>query len=239
MIVLLSWVWYAITDPLLKEQQLWIDLYLEDPDLVFTPPEWFVPYDLASAPTQASYWINEVLPYEQDRNADTYLVIPQLWLVAPIVTVPEWSYDYTTMKSWREIAINKYLQQWVMQYVWSIQPWYRWKHINFAHSNYFASDPGRYKSIFANIIALDPGDEIRYFVRSFGGEYERIRYTVTDSYHTWPSNVSVLQWDGEWADAMIFGCTYWVDGRWIVEATLMWEPKWVSSRWLWNSFKWA
>ena len=220
--VLSWWCTFALTDPLIKEQELGIDLYLESSNLVFTEPDRFVASELETASRDASYWIDEVLPYPEDRNKDLYVVVPQLWLVAPIVVVPEDSIDFHTMKSGREIAINKYLQNGVLQYVGSVQPWYWWKRIDFAHSNYYMSDPGRYKSVFATLMALDPGDEFWYFQRQWS-TYQLYRYQVTKSFHIWPSNTSVLQRDGEWADALLFWCTHGIDGRWVVEWTYIWE----------------
>lgn len=48
------------------------------PSLDFFPPDWFRPTDLESASEDASYWIDEVLPYEQHRFANTYIVIPTM-----------------------------------------------------------------------------------------------------------------------------------------------------------------
>ena len=38
-------------------------------------PTWLQASALSVAPTQASHWINTI-PYSQDRNADSYVVIP-------------------------------------------------------------------------------------------------------------------------------------------------------------------
>ena len=38
-------------------------------------PTWLQASSLSEAPTEASHWINTI-PYEQDRNADSYVVIP-------------------------------------------------------------------------------------------------------------------------------------------------------------------
>jgi hypothetical protein len=69
---------FALTDPLIKEQQLGVDLFLESPSLLWQPPTWLQPTSLANASEDASYWIEQVLPYEEDRYHDIYMVIPQL-----------------------------------------------------------------------------------------------------------------------------------------------------------------
>jgi hypothetical protein len=217
---------FALTDPAIKEQQLWVDLFLESPSLLWTPPTWLQPTTLENASEDPYYWINQVLPYEQDRNHDIYMVIPQLWSVMPIIQIPEWSADYELMKSWWQIDINKYLVGGSLEYVSSVAPWNRWKRVDFAHSNNFRSSPGRYNNIFANLMALDPNDQVWYFVKWSDGEFDLFKYVVEKSYNTSPTNVQALLRDGDGADALIFWCTHWLDGRWMIEATYMWDPVW-------------
>jgi len=228
--VLLWWVLvsdsFAITDVYVREQQIGVDLFLELDSLEYTPPTRFVPHTLSSAPESASYWINDVLPFAQDRNEDIYLVIPQLWLVTPIVSIPKWSSDFNNMVSGWEIWINKYLKWWIIEYVNSVSPWHWGKRIDFWHSNYFKTDDGRYKSIFANLMSLDPNDQAWYFVKNNSGWYDLHKYVVTSSYHTYPNNVWILKRDGEWADALIFWCTHGLDWRRIIEATSLSAPIW-------------
>lgn len=59
-----------------------------------------------------------------------------------------------------------------------------------------------------------------YYVKQPGDRYKLFKYTITSSYPTNPSNVSALAWDGDGADALIFGCYHGLDGRWMIEATL-------------------
>lgn len=212
---------FAITDPAIKNP--WLDLYLEAAWLDWTTPTWFQPHDQNTAPQDLNYWLN-ILPYSQDKWASTYIVIPWLGLISPIMEIPEWSADYTNMLAWREIPINNYLRSWVLEYVSSSDPGSVWKRIDFAHSNHFTSDPWRYKTIFANLMWLDPGDQVRYFDKQADGSYELFKYNITSSYPTHPGNVQALQWDWEWADALIFWCYHWLDWRWMIEASYMWVP---------------
>ena len=218
---------FWLTDPSIKEQQLWIDLFLESPSLIWTPPTWLQPTTLDQASEDALYWINEVLPYEEDRYNDVYMVIPQLGVVVPIIDIPKWTNDYELMKSGGQIDINKYLVGWAIEYVSSVAPWEWGKRIDFAHSNNFRSSPGRYNNIFANLMALDPNDQVWYFVKQWNWSFALHKYVVEKSYNTTPSNVQALLWDGDGADALIFGCTHGLDGRWMIEATYLWEATWV------------
>jgi len=70
-------------------------------------------------------------------------------------------------------------------------------------------------------MALDAGDQVWYFVKQPDNRYKLFKYEVKKSYPTNPSNVAALAWDGDGADALIFGCYYGLDGRWMIEATYM------------------
>lgn len=214
----------AVTDPYVKEQQLWIDLYFESDSLVYTPPEWLKPVALEDAPEDISHWLYNVLPYPEDRDENVYLVIPQLGLITPVVSIPPGSADFNNMVKGKEIPINNYLKWGIIEYVNSVSPWYRGKRVDFWHSNYYKSDNGRYKSIFANLMALDVGDEVWYYVKQPDGAYKLFKYDVMKSYPTHPSNVQALQWDGDGADALIFGCYHGLDGRRMIEATYQGTP---------------
>ncbi len=217
---------YGLSDISAKEAIYW-DLFLESASLVYTPPTWFQPHSLSSAPTDASYWINDVLPYEEDRYEDIYLVIPQLWLVTPVVQIPKWGSDYTNMKNWYQIDINKYLVSWIIEYASSVKPWYWGKRIDFWHSNYFKDKAWRYKSIFASLMALDPGDQAWYFVKNQSWGYDLERYQVDQSFNVNPTEwVKYMARDEEGADALIFWCTHWLDWRWMILASYMGEPMW-------------
>ncbi|MBP6257127.1 hypothetical protein KA405_05520 [Patescibacteria group bacterium] len=50
---------------------------MESPGLVRETPSWFYPQYINSASRDIAFW-KKVLPYEEDRYADMYMVIPQL-----------------------------------------------------------------------------------------------------------------------------------------------------------------
>jgi hypothetical protein len=211
---------FALTDPAIKNP--WLNLYLQDSSLVREKPDRFKPKNLSLAPRDISYW-KKVLPYEADRYADIYMVIPQLGLITPIQQIPRDSGDWSSMVNGHEISINKYLQWGIIEYAGSVAPGHRGNRIDFGHSNYFKNDSGRYKTVFANLMWLDEQDEVWYFVRN-GDEYVLHRYVVTASYPTKPSNVAALSRDGNGADAVIFWCYNGLAGRWMIEATYMGTP---------------
>jgi hypothetical protein len=53
-------------------------------------------------------------------------------------------------------------------------------------------------------MALDPNDQVWYFVKQSNGEFKLFKYLVEKSYNTSPTNVQALLWDGSGADALIF-----------------------------------
>jgi sortase (surface protein transpeptidase) len=115
-----------------------------------------------------------------------------------------------------------------MEYAWTSINWFWkvWNKVIFAHSSYFKSDNGRYKTDFQKIIELDPGEEIWIFEKNINWDYTRYRYKTINSYNTKPTNVSVLKpWI--WKNLTLFTCTpiWWISWRWIVEAKFIDEEK--------------
>lgn len=217
-------VTFSLTDPSIKNP--WLDLYLEAESLEWTPPSRFMPQSLQTAPRDITFWKN-ILPDERDRYADQYLVIPQLGLVTPINKIPEGNSDRHALINGGLIAENKYLKGGIIEYPGSTAPGYRWNRVDFGHSNYYKTDDGRFKTVFANLMRLDPNDEVWYFVRQPDDSYTLFRYLVTASYPTYPNDGQALAWDNDGADAVIFGCYHGVDGRWIVKASYVGDPLWV------------
>ena len=57
-------------------------------------------------------------------------------------------------------------------------------------------------------MALDENDQVWYFVKQSDGSYNLFKYLVTASYPTSPNNASILDWDGNGADLIWYGCYY-------------------------------
>lgn len=190
---------------------------LKWPTIEYLSPSWFTPFSLDTAPESVNYWLG-LLP-EQDRSRELYIVMPTLWLVAPVIQVPAGSADYATMQGGGEIDINSYLLDGVMHYPGTPLPDQEGNIVIFGHSNFYAAKPGRYKTIFADIMNLDaiPEDEIWLFMKQEQGSYELYKYRIKKSYDTVPTDIWILepQWGKE---LTVFACTNGLAGRWILRA---------------------
>jgi len=204
------------TFALTPKEEKWV-ITLKSPWLTWEAPEWVTPFPLDEAPQDVDYWTS-IIPFEEDKDSDVYIVMPTIWVVAPIVFVPEWTKDYLDMVSWKQIDINKYLDRWAMHYAKTGMPGDVGNPVIFAHSNFFANWVGDYKTIFADIMNLDvsPLDEMWFFVREEWKEkYELRKFEITQSYETVPTDVGVMrpQW---WKEVTVFACTNWLAWRWIL-----------------------
>lgn len=190
---------------------------LTSPSLSYESPDRFTPFSLEEAPEELSYWV-ALLPYEEDRNDDVYIVLPTLWLISPVAFVPEESTDRTNMVLGKEIDINKYLVEGVMHYPKSGIPGEAGNPVIFWHSNFFKDGQGKYKTIFADIMNLDVDvrDEMRVYIREEGEEdYELRKFEITESYETVPTDVAILRPKGG-KELTVFACTNGLAGRWIL-----------------------
>lgn len=167
-------------------------------------------------------WL-EVLP-EQDRYADTYLVLPSNGLVMPINTVLSGSKDENALLNWENIDFNKYLRNGALEYPGTSTNDYGQigNKVIFGHSSYFAHDHGRYKTHFQKIIELNAGEQVRIF-RKTTSWIKLFKYRVTESYDGKPTEVSKVLSDSYKSEITLFTCTPigWVKGRWIVKAQLI------------------
>ncbi len=210
---------WATVQALTPISQKWVPID-RSPNLVRTPPTWFQPHSLATAPTSIDYWM-DVLPFPGDRyTSSQYIVVPTLWLVAPIKF---WSQaDQERFLKGQEVNIDPYLRNWIMYYHGTNWIGSNGNAVYFGHSNHYRNDPGRYKTIFGNIMALDPTVDQLWFYQRQGSSstYTRYIYSVKQSFQTTPENVQVLlpQW---WAEVTLIACTDWLNGRWIIKGQLI------------------
>jgi LPXTG-site transpeptidase (sortase) family protein len=170
--------------------------------------------------TWAVYWIQRI-PHKQDHNASQYVVIPRLWVVAPIAVIPNASPDYKFVTQWLSIDFNQYLQNGVVHYPGSSFG-STWNVVLAGHSSYRKSDSGRYKTIFASLPLLEFGDQIRVYVKNAQWTYDRYRYMVQKSFQTTPTNVDILK-NTDTQMITLFTCVPigTVFDRRVVQATLM------------------
>ena len=114
------------------------------------------------------------------------LIIPKLHINVPIVDPPFEALlkeDWTTVES----DIQGALQGGVVHYPGTARPGQAGNFFVTGHSSYYPWAPGKYKTVFARLSELAPGDE--YWVY-YGGD--KHRYTVTEKKEVKPSNVDVL-----------------------------------------------
>ncbi len=206
---------------LTPKEEKWV-ITIESPAIEYQSPSWFEPVALEDASEDIEDWV-KLLPYEEDRNDDVYIVLPTLWLITPVVFVPEGSDDHSDMISGKEIDINKYLTEWVMHYASSWMPWDVGNPVIFGHSNYFSDKPWKksYKSIFADIMNLDvwATDEMWVFTKE-DNEYALRKFTIEESYETTPEDVWILK--PKWGKELtVFACTNGLEWRWILRGKLI------------------
>lgn len=95
--------------------------------------------DASQTIVDLSYRVHDVLPFDQDKNAGMYMVIPKAGIVFPVV-LPT-SDDKTLIDNGEVFDHFKYLTKGALRY-------YGNKNKIFAvHSSYKKSDTGRYKTV--------------------------------------------------------------------------------------------
>lgn len=201
---------------LTPKEEKWVKTLKSD-RLAWESPDWFTPFSLEEAPKDIEYW-KSIIPYEWADDHNMYTVMPTLWLITPVIFVPEGTVDYENMTQWREIDINKYLNNGVMHYPATWIPGTLWNPVIFGHSNFFAAWQGDYKTIYADIMNLDVGyeDEVWVYVREAGEDgYDLRKFAIEQSYETVPTDVWILTPQGG-KELTIFACTNWLEWRWIL-----------------------
>ena len=208
----MQWVSFALTP---KEEKGVITL--KAPSLVYETPDWARAFPLDEAPDDVDYR-KSILPYEEDRDAYMYIVLPTLGVVSPVVHVPKGTKDFNDMIVGKQIEINNYLDRGVMHYPRTGVPGEVGNPVIFWHSNFFKNGVGDYKTIFADIMNLDvsPRDEMWVFVKEESGDYDLRKFEIVKSYETDPSDVGVMVPE-EGKEMTVFACTNGLAGRWILK----------------------
>jgi len=209
---------FALTD---KEDK-WV-ITIKSPSIERESPDWFTPFSLEEAPEDIDYW-KSIIPYDQDKDELMYIVMPTLWLISPVLLVQEWSEHYKAMTTGKDIGsfMNDYLNNGVLHYAGTWLPGDVGNPVIFGHSNFYANKPGRYKSIFADIMDLDvwASDEMRVYTKQTDGNYDLKKFEIEQSYETVPTDVGILkpQWGKE---LTVFACTNGLAGRWILKGRVI------------------
>jgi LPXTG-site transpeptidase (sortase) family protein len=186
--------------------------------------------NIDDAPRDIAFWkerlrmkLGKKFLENQDGNAASYVVIPTTGIVTPITTIlgsdsKTRQADFDALVSGRDIKVNPYLHDGVVQYPNSANPGQPGNMVIAGHSSYWLSGLGRYKTVFGNMIEVDAGEEVWVYERQADKSYKLYRYRVSASYNTTPSDVDVLVPTGG-SQITLFTCTPigGLSGRWIVK----------------------
>lgn len=137
-----------------------------------------------------AYWL-KVLPYEEYRYHNQYIVIPKMWLVAPIMEIEKWADDYKKALKWKDFDYNKYLVWWPTIYPGTASIGTEWNTFLFWHSNYRKNKPGKFKTIFRLTYNIEEWDKIRVY-KKIWEKWVFFEYTVTISKLIWAKETKWL-----------------------------------------------
>lgn len=154
--------------------------------------------------TDLDYWVNEVLPFDQDKDADTYLVYPEHWIVVPIVQPTQ--ADQALINKGESFNHYPYLENGWIFYYGSSPVQSKGNMVIAAHSSYKEDDPGRYKTVFQALPISRAGDKIFVYIKNNQGSFDFFEYEIFDSYATEATNVSVLNQNVSEYTLTTYGC---------------------------------
>ncbi len=138
-------------------------------------PEWFKP----STTKDINYRL-QVLPFKEYRNENQYIVIPSMWMVAPIVEIDKSSNDYQNAIKGKTFEYDKYLEDGPTIYPGTASIGETGNSFLFGHSNNWHYEPGSFKTIFRLTYNLEIGDKI-WVYKKVNGEWIFYEYTITIS----------------------------------------------------------
>ncbi len=129
------------------------------------------------------------------------IIIPKLGLNIPLVTP---SYDALLREDWAkvELDIQDALEMGVVHYPGTAKPGQAGNFFVTGHSSYYPWAKGDFKTVFARLPELGPGDE--YWVY-YGGD--KHRYIIRSKQEVKPTNVAVLDQPIDRRTATLMTCT--------------------------------
>lgn len=132
---------------------------------------------------------------------DNRVIIPKLDLNVPLVDPP---YEALLAGDWPQVEkdIQGALTDGVVHYPGTANPGQAGNFFVTGHSSYYPWAPGKFKTVFARLHQLEPGDE--YWVY-FGGD--KHRYVVRSKKEVSPSDVTVLDQPTDKRLATLMTCT--------------------------------
>lgn len=166
-------------------------------------------------------WLT-ILPHLDDRKKDEYLIIPWLWIIAPVVYTSPSDPRYKDIVDWRDLDVNRFLKQWVHHYPGTSLPWLNGNALIWGHSNFFKDQKTDFTSIFATLPMLDRGDEIIYYKRMTSDSWMQYKYSVIWSYETTSDDASAFDPLGTWSEMTLYTCVPigTSEKRWIIRTKL-------------------
>lgn len=167
-------------------------------------PSWAQP-DLDLQHTDLSYRVQDILPYEQDKDADAYIVYPSQGIIYPVLSLFQEDKDLIMDK--KKFDHYKYLQNGWLQYIWERPSMKSDNMVIAIHSAYFKKDLWRYKTAGQATILANWGDKIRYFEKENDGTYTRYEYNIIESKETNSKDTSILFPESGKTQLTIYTCS--------------------------------
>lgn len=167
------------------------------------------------------YRIDNVVPYAEDKHSNAYLVYPNVWIIVPVLQTS--SEDNDLINKWQNFDHLKYLEKWSLWYYGEAPSVAKWNMVIAAHSSYYKSDPGRYKTVFQALPISQKWDIIQYFEKNNEWNYDLYEYEIIASFETPKSNTSILLYNN---DDKYYLTTYWCyplwteENRWVNQSVL-------------------
>ncbi len=129
------------------------------------------------------------------------IIIPKMRLNVPLVTP---SYEALLRQDWTQVEtdIQASLQNGVVHYPGTAKPGQAGNFFVTGHSSYYPWAPGEFKTVFARLHELEPGDE--YWVYYNGDKH---RYIVRSKKEVSPSDITVLDQPSSERIATLMTCT--------------------------------
>lgn len=141
--------------------------------------------------TDLSYRVHEVLPFEEDKKADMYLVYPLHGIVVPILQPTQ--DDRERIRTNEPFNHFTYLERWALHYYGNSPDKQSGNMVVAAHSSFKKEDSGRYKTIFQALPISRAGEHIFVYIKNDTWTYDLYDYIIEVSFETDKYNVSILE----------------------------------------------
>lgn len=168
--------------------------------------------------TDLSHWLQVV--GDEDKNRDSYIVIPSNGLVVPVSGVNKEDLSYSRFLSGNTEDFFTYANNGGVELPNFSEYGESGNKVIGGHSSFWRNSQARYKTHFQKIIGLETGKEVWVYKKNNEtGKYDRYVYVTESSYNTTPEDTSILA-DNEESILTLFTCTPigGDEGRWVVKA---------------------